>query len=813
MPLKSNNLKISDPIPNQSNSNQISSNQISSNQTRDDSRVAKKSKKSRAKYIAIIVGVIVVLLTILAVVIFIIKRKHGKRGHGSDGSLRITFDDWYFMKFKPSLQDIEWASHDGTDSYFHRKDGVITQYYLNNTSRKFLIESQVQKSNGGPFDFYDYSVSPDLKYILFTSTLTERWRHSYFANYWIYEIRTKKLTPLIQESPNIEISYATWGPTGHSLAYVYQNNLYIKKNMGNAKQITFDGSDSIFNGIPDWVYEEEVLSSNYALWWSPDSKYLCFMRTDDTHVNNFSLPFYTEDYMFNAPTYPRFMTLKYPRVGSKNPVVSLHLVNLDNFNTTKLSYNDTLEDAVITEVAWVGKHSILAKQVDRDSDYQRVFLFNVSTFAGKLIRTLNATEIGVGWFDPSSHVTWVPENRKMKRYGDGYVEIAVNEGYNHIAYYSSFSASPKFLTKGDWEVVSISAFDSDKGHVYFIGTHKNSLERHLYRVSLSGNDMIPITDVEKEGFYYVDFSPTKSSYLLIYMGPEVPWQSIRRTDDNGYEYHIEKNQELSDELKGYTLPKKIFYQLKVGNYVMNAMEQRPPDFDDTGATKYPVLFHVYGGPSSQLVSKRYGVSWNSFLASDPDLKCIIVSVDGRGTGYMGKKFLSEIRGRLGMYETLDQLEVAKEWRKKKYVDKNRFAIWGWSYGGYLTLKVLEKATGLFQYGISVAPATDFRYYDTIFTERYMGEFSKNVNGYRTSSITYPSGFKNATRFLIMHGSGDENVHVQHTLAFVEKLIHDGVTNYDMHIFPDSAHNIAYRNAHYVIYMRMTEWLREAFKKK
>ncbi|KAG5519654.1 hypothetical protein PMAC_001809 [Pneumocystis sp. 'macacae'] len=774
-----------------------------------------KSKRSRTKYIIIAAAFVVFLLVVLTIVIFVV-RAHGKKARRLDDSRRVTFDKWYFGDFKPFYQSIDWVYDNEGVSYFDRGNGGIRRVYLNGTNYEFLNRSQIKKSNGGGFIFYTYSVSYDMKYVLFLAYMDQKWRHSSLGNYWVYDVEKQKLIPLIKEDSSAKVSYARWSPTGHHLAYVYKNDLYIQKGTEDAKQITKDGSYDVFNGIPDWVYEEEVFSSDHVLWWSPDSKYLTFLRIDDTNISDFDISLYMDIYStkYTVPIYPESFSIKYPRVGSKNPEVSLHIVDITNgYKVTHLNHTDTKhDDSIILEVAWVGKTEFLVKKVNRVSDFLYVYLFNATNTEGKLIRTLNATKIDGGWFEPGMHIVPVPSNREVKRYGNGYLEIAINQGYYHIAYYRlSSHKNPRFLTSGDWEVVKICGFDSFRSTVYFIATKKSSIERHLYKVSLSGGNITAITNDNEDGYYEANFSPSGTAYLLTYRGPGVPWQKIKKVDNSDYDLIIEENEDLAERLKEHTLPKKKYYTLNVNGYDMNAVEILPPNFDGSGAIKYPVLFHVYGAPTSQRVSKEFNVPWHSVLSSEPDLQSIVVIVDGRGTGFMGRKFLVEVREKLGVYDALDQLEVAKIWKTKKYVDKRKFAIWGWSYGGYVTLKVLEKGTGLFQYGIAVAPATDFRYYDTIYTERYLNTYDKNLAGYQDASVRNILGFKNVTRFLIMHGSADENVHVQHTMNFIGNLVYNGLTNYDMHIFPDNAHGISANNARYSIYKRMTEWLKEAFR--
>lgn len=261
------------------------------------------------------------------------------------------------------------------------------------------------------------------------------------------------------------------------------------------------------------------------------------------------------------------------------------------------------------------------------------------------------------------------------------------------------------------------------------------------------------------------------------------------------------------------MPKKVYSTITIDGLEMNTVELRPPSFDGSGKTKYPVLFRPYGGPISQTASHKFAVDWHTWLASDPTTEYIVVIVDGRGTGGMGRKLRVPVRNQLGKWEAHDQIEAAKQWQKRPYVDKNKFAIWGWSFGGFLTLKVLEAGSGVFQYGMAVAPVTDWRFYDSIYTERYMGTIEANLAGYEETAVARVDGFRNASRFLVMHGTGDDNVHYQNTLSFVDKLNLAGIENYDMHIFPDSDHGIYFHNANAQVYHRLADWLKHAFGTK
>ncbi|KMU81204.1 dipeptidyl aminopeptidase B [Coccidioides immitis RMSCC 3703] len=354
-----------------------------------------------------------------------------------------------------------------------------------------------------------------------------------------------------------------------------------------------------------------------------------------------------------------------------------------------------------------------------------------------------------------------------------------------------------------------SAVDLKRGLVYFVAAKENPTERHIYTVKLDGSGLQPIVDTKSAGYYSISLSAGAGYALLKYEGPDIPWQKVISTPANEekYEESIEKNPGLADMARKYALPSLHYQTITISGYELQVVERRPANFNPD--KKYPVLFHLYGGPGSQTVTKKFKVDFQSYVASN--LGYIVVTVDGRGTGFIGRKARCAVRGNLGHYEAIDQIETAKAWGKRSYVDADRMAIWGWSYGGFMTLKTLEQDAGqTFQYGMAVAPVTDWRFYDSIYTERYMHTPQNNPEGYDRSAISNVTALDQAVRFMIVHGSGDDNVHIQNTLTLLDKLDLGSVKNFDVHVYPDSDHSIYFHNANKMVYQRLSDWLVNAF---
>lgn len=708
----------------------------------------------------------------------------------------LNFENIRNSTFQPKFKSIQWINEPNS---FQNDKGT----YTTNDNNTYLIKSMEDESfsqllfNGSYFikDNINYTIdsfksSPDLKLALIQTNFTQHWRHSSFGLYWILDVELQTLTLLNEK----KLSIAKWSPTSKKIAYVLENNVFTYDlTNGETLQSSFDGGENIFNGKPDWVYEEEVLESDTALWWSPNGEYLAYLKSNDSQVPEFPIPYFVYNDYNNS--YPDLLKLKYPKAGYNNPIVNVVLFG--NNQTEVIDYNE----GIITEVVWVGDDNLLLKTTNRESDYLKVLLINAITKEFQIIRD----EITDSWFEITHNTLFVPKSNTIEN--DGYIDTISVNGFNHLAYYSPPSNStPKILTRGDWEVVSSPvAFDYKKNLVYFISTQDSSIERQLYSINLVNKDMKKYTN--GEGWFSVSFSAGARYLSLSYRGPNIPYQKLidLYTDKSTI---LEDNSLLKSVLKDYNLPQINYGEVDINTTTVNYIERLPPNFDAT--KKYPILFFVYGGPNSQLVTKAFSLSFPEIVASQLD--AIVVTVDGRGTGFKGRQFRSMVRDNLGYYEVIDQIAAAKHWSSKPFVDEHNVAMFGWSYGGYMTLKTLEADAGeTFKYGMSVAPVTNWKFYDSIYTERYMHTPQNNPEGYANSSVHNFTSLSQVPRFLLMHGTGDDNVHLQNSLQFLDHANLAGLENYDLHFFPDSDHAIRYHNAGVIVYDKLLSWLRSAFR--
>ncbi|KAI1639919.1 dipeptidyl peptidase IV N-terminal region-domain-containing protein [Biscogniauxia mediterranea] len=660
--------------------------------------------------------------------------------------------------------------------------------------------------------------SPDLKKVLIATDVKSVWRYSFTAIYWIFDVATQTAEPLDPQDPHLRVQLARWSPKSDAISFTCANNLYVRRlGSKNTDQITRDGGPEYFYGIPDWVYEEEVFGDNSATWWSDNGEFMAFLRTNETLVPEYPIQFFIDRPSGTQPkpgeeSYPEVQQLKYPKAGAPNPFVDLLFYDMTRGDVFSVEIEGGFQpdNLLITEIIWAG-NKVLIKETNRVSDVMRVILVDVVSRTGKTVRTVDVGKIDGGWFEISQATTYIPADPANGRPEDGYIDTIIHDNGDHLAYFSPMdSDKPVMLTSGNWEVVDApSAIDLKNNLAYFVATKESSIQRHVYSVKFDGSDMKAITDISKEGYYSASFSNKAGYALLTYSGPNVPTQKVISTPSNPepYEHIIEENKELAKRAKKYELPLLEYGTIKVDDVELNYVERRPPHFNPK--KRYPVLFYQYSGPGSQTVSKAFRVDFQSYIAAS--LGYIVVTVDGRGTGFIGRKARVIVRKNLGKWEAHDQIAAAKTWAAKPYVDKSRIGIWGWSYGGFQTLKTLEQDAGqTFHYGMAVAPVTDWRFYDSIYTERYMLTPQQNKDGYDGTAINNVTALSKNVRFLIMHGVADDNVHMQSTLTLLDKLDLAGVENYDLHMFPDSNHGISFHNANRIVYDKLSNWLINAF---
>ena len=747
---------------------------------------------------------------------------------------KITLEQIHSGQWTTKYADVSWVpGPNGEDGLLLEtaqlpKDFLVVEdirgrspEYAGKFESKTLMKSGWFTWDGQQRYAEEYWVAPDMKSVLVMTAKEKVFRHSFTGLYFIVDVATQNIEPLDPQNPDKRVQLATWSPTSESIVFTRDNNLFLRMTDSQAvRQITTDGGPEYFYGVPDWTYEEEVFMTNAATWWSRDGKFVAFLRTNETMVPSYPVQFFIKrpsgtDVDPGLEAYPEVTEIKYPKAGAPNPVVDMLFYDVSRNEEFTVDTEGGFPDdnRLITNAVWADNGKVLIQEANRESDHIRYVLFDVIARNGKTVRVVDLTAVDGGWVEPGQRVTYIPADPSNGRPYDGYIDTTVYEDNDHLAYYTPVdNDKPIMLTKGNWEIDPSQApasVDLKNNLVYFTSTKMGPSQRHLYSVTLNGTDLTAITPESETGYWTSDFSDQAGYINLFYSGPSIPSQKVisAPVKHANFEIMLEDNQDLAKMAKEHELPHLIYSNVSIDGYTIPVVERRPPHFDPNH--KYPVLFYLYGGPGNQQVTQKFHIDFQSYIAAN--LGYIVVTVDGRGTGFIGRKARTIIREHFGKWEAHDQISTAKIWQKKPYVDADRMAIWGWSYGGFMTLKVLETDAGqTFKYGMAVAPVTDWRFYDSIYTERYMRMPQNNPAGYAESAISNVTALSQNVRFLIMHGVADDNVHLQNTLTLLDKLDLKGVDNYDVHFFPDSDHSIYFHNANFMVYEKLAKWVTNAF---
>ncbi|KAL2188178.1 hypothetical protein L209DRAFT_750980 [Thermothelomyces heterothallicus CBS 203.75] len=746
-------------------------------------------------------------------------------------------------ELSPSTRSVTWVQSDRDGDFITTDDdgSLVFENVESGDRTTFLAADKI------PANYWDYQISPDRSRVLWAVNYTKLYRHSYFADYLVQDVATGGTEPLVGDSAG-DIQYATWNPASSSeIAFVRGNDLFLW-NEGDVSRITDDGGPDLFHAVPDWVYEEEILSTNSALWYSPDGEYVAFLSFNETGVETFTVPYYM-DGQDVAPPYPRELELRYPKVGTKNPTVALSLLDVRARTVTPVSVDAAwpADDLVIGEVAWVtdDHDKLLYRAFNRVQDREKLVLVDTETAESTVTRERDGSD---GWLDNNGAITYVGSRGKKDegKKGDGrgeeeryYLDLSDASGWNHLYLFSLDGRSNVTLTSGEWEVASILKVDRARGLVYYTSTERHPTERHLYSVSIATGAKKPLVDPYVPAVWSASFSRGGGYYILRYAGPDVPYQELYSVERGPTEpiRTVEANARLHAALQQYRLPRILYFDLPHPSGVnLSAMLRLPVSLGDEDADgkknknknknkkkkqeKYPVLLTPYGGPGAQEVNKAFqALDWNAYISSDPELEYATLTVDNRGTGYRGRAFRSAVAGRLGELEAQDQIWAA-EWLAERYpswVDADRIGIWGWSYGGYLAAKVVESGGGAdgkrgpIAFGLATAPVADWRFYDSMYTERYMKTPELNPDGYNRSAVSRLDGFRSLHgTFLVQHGTGDDNVHFQNTAALGDRLIGGGVgpDRLELSFFTDSDHSIRYHGQNAFLYKQLTTRLWE-----
>lgn len=724
-----------------------------------------------------------------------------------NGTKILTFNETIpTAKLTFSTTAIDWiaAAGDGVGATMSDEGDILLKNFVTGNSSLLVPAGAV------PDDYWEYWIQPSLDRVLFSVNYTKQYRYSYLADYLIYNVATNETTRLNEDALG-DVQYAAWAPAQDALAFVRGNNLYLS-NISHATQITFDGGPDLFHGVPDWVYEEEVFGSAFAFFWSPDGTRVAYLSFNETGVGTFTVPYYMVDDTSASP-YPLELDLRYPKVGTTNPTVSLTLLDVDSLETSTIPINVfEANDTIVGEVSWAtDAHSnLLLRVFNRVQDLERYVLVDTDSGETTVTRQRDGTD---GWLDNGLAINYIGTVTGSNE--TWYVDFSDESGWNHLYLFPVTGGENITLTSGEWEVTTILSVDNQRELVYFLSTRHHSTSRHLYSVSYTTGVVTPLVNDQEAAYYSASFSPAGGYYLLSYEGPNVPYQEMYATNSTEPLSTITSNSALLEAIQEYNLPNITYFELEhPDGYILNVMQRLPPNFN--ASHQYPVLFTPYGGPGAQEVDQSFQrLTFRAYIASDPELQYITYTVDGRGTGYKGRAFRSTVASHLGRYEPLDQIWAAQQiLQSNPYVNPDSVGIWGWSFGGYLSAKVIELqgSDGPFSFGLITAPVTDWRLYDSIYTERYMKTPETNEAGYNETAVRNATGFNEITGgFAITHGLGDDNVHYQNTAALVDLLVGAGVSpeRFKLFVFTDSDHSIRQNGASPWLYRFLSLQLYEA----
>ena len=615
-----------------------------------------------------------------------------------------------------------------------------------------------------PVRISEYAFSADNSKLLIATERQRIGRRSSRAIYYVWDFATSTLTP-VSTDPGYQ-QYAEFSPDGSRVAFVRDNDIYVTELAGGQeKRLTSDGGENIINGTTDWVYEEE-LSLVDGFRWSPDGQRIAFWRFDQSPIETF--------YLIDEMTlYPELKAVRYPKAGTDNSRVRLGVVEIASGQTTWIDASTVSQDGYIARMDFAtSPNEIWFQRLNRHQNTMDLMMADVRSGESRTV----ITDRDNAWVSINVP-TWIKDGRE-------FVYLSERDGFAQLYLYNRDGREIRKLTTGAWDVLDMYGVDEEAELVYFAGAADGPLVRPLYSIGLDGEKLTRVSGTE--GTHRVNFDPTFTYYLDTYSEAGVPPVQTLRTANGDAARTLADNAQLKQRLDALGLNLPEFTKVPFDDGLeLNAWVIKPPDFDPS--KQYPLLMYVYGGPGSQTVTDSWGGDrylWHQLLAREGYL---VASVDNRGTGARGVNFKKITYMHLGKYESYDQIAAAHYFASLPYVDGSRIGIWGWSYGGYMASLSVLKGGDVFKAAISVAPVTDWRLYDTIYTERYMRTPEENPEGYEEGAPqTYAADLK--SRLLIVHGTGDDNVHPQNSYQLVE-LLENANKQFDFRVYPNKAHGI------------------------
>ena len=697
---------------------------------------------------------------------------------------------WYSGEFREERVGGIRSMNDGKHytSLERTDDGsAIVKYAYKTGQAVDTLATSVRAFGSADQGFSGYSFSADERHILLTTDVQPIYRHSFSANFHVYETESRACTPLTDFDMGGQ-RLAAFSPNAAHVAFMRDNNVFIVELASMEEtQVTFDGEvNAIINGATDWVYEEEFGDDN-GMFWSPDGRYLAFMRFDESQVREFGMPMYGD-------LYPEPYEFKYPKAGEDNALVEVKVFDLERKKTGTVMHP---KSEYIPRVKWgASSEQLLVFTMNRHQSILNIQMSSLTRGVEQIISRKIWSEQARTYIDITDDITFLPD-------GQSFIMTSKRDEFNHLyQFFLDREVEPVQLTSGEWDVLSVQGYDAKRKQVYFTCSKFGATQSHLARVNLKGSMSILH---EESGTHRAAYSNSFDYYIHTYHTANTP-PVYSLKDRNGRTVRgLKDNAELQTTLAKYNLqPKEFFTFTNDAGVDLNAWMIKPPGFNPNQT--YPVYVAIYGGPGVNTVSDSWGGAnyyWHQLLAQQG---YIVASVDPRGTPKRGRVFEHSTYKELGKLETEDFIDFGEYLGAQSYVNAERIGIQGWSYGGFMTLLCMTKGADVYTAGISVAPVTNWRYYDTIYTERFMQTPAENASGYDDNSpVNHAEKLEGA--LLLVHGSADDNVHFQNSMEMVDALV-DAGKDFDFFAYPNRNHGIYGGNTRLHLFNMMLDFVRE-----